>query len=173
MLQSIRDHTQGWIAGVIISILILSFALWGIHSYFVGGSVSNNVAEVNGNEITRGQLNLAYERLRRQLQASSYEFPSNAETGLKDRALESLINIQVLEQASLKQHYRISPAQVNNFLESMPEFQVDGQFSVSRFQQILATTLYSANDFLDLIRTSLLIDQPQFGYDIYFILTAL
>lgn len=166
MLQSIRDHTQGWIAGVIISILILSFALWGVHSYLEGGSTNPAVASVNGVEITKGQLSVAYERLRRQLQMqnnSNYEFPEQAEAKLKDQALQTLINIQVLDQASLAQNYRISMGQIDSFLENMPEFQVNGQFSIARFQKLLETTMFNANDFLELIKSSLLIDQPRLG----------
>lgn len=166
MLQNIRDHTQGWIAGIIISLLILSFALWGIHSYFVGAATSNVVAKVNGVEITKGQLAVTYERLRRQLQiqfSSNYELPPGAEASLKERALQSLINIQVLKQASIDQDYRISARQIDNFLESMPEFQVNGQFSLNRLQQILSTTLFTLTDFLDLLKTTLLIDQPRLG----------
>lgn len=167
MLQSIRDRTQGWIAGIIISLLILSFALWGIHSYFMGGAVNAAVAEVDGVEITKGQLAVAYERLRRQLQAqlnSDAELGNvNQDAGLKDRALQALINIQVLKQASIKQDYYISPVQVDAYLESMPEFQVNGQFSLVRFQQALSTTMYTPIEFLELIKTSLLIDQPRLG----------
>lgn len=166
MLQSIRDRTQGWIAGIIISLLILSFALWGIHSYFIGGSANTTVAEVNGVEITKGQLAVAYERLRRQMQSqfgSNNELPGNVDAGLKDRALQALVNIQVLKQSSLKQNYYISSAQVDSFLENMAEFQVNGQFSITRFQQALATTMYTPSEFLELIKTSLLIDQPRLG----------
>lgn len=166
MLQSIRDRTQGWIAGIIISLLILSFALWGIHSYFMSASVNTAVAEVNGVEITKGQLAVAYERLRRQMQSqfgSNADLPMSAETGLKGRALQALVNIQVLKQASLKQNYLISRGQVDSFLENMPEFQINGQFSVSRFQQALSTTMYTPSEFLELIKTSLLIDQPRLG----------
>lgn len=166
MLQSIRDHTQGWIAGIIISLLILSFGLWGIHSYFIGNGVTTSVAEVNGVAISKNELGTAYERMRRQLQmqfSSSYELPPSAEAGLKDRALQALINIQVLKQGSLSQNFRISEQQVDQLLESMPEFQANGQFSLAKFNQVIATTLYTASDFLDLIRTSLLIDQPRLG----------
>src|SRR5436190_15041147 len=91
MLQSIRDRTQGWIAGIIISLLILSFALWGVHSYFMGGAVNTTVAEVDGTEITKGQLAVAYERLRRQVQTqlnSNDQINANTDAGLKDRALQ-------------------------------------------------------------------------------------
>lgn len=166
MLQSIREHTQGWIAGTIISIIILSFALWGIHSYFVGGTNNTVVAEVNGVEITREQLTVAYDRLRRQVQAqtgSSSALLAKDEAALKDRALQALINIELLKQASTAQGFQISNRQIDNYLQSMPEFQVDGQFSVDRFQEILSSTLLSTSEFLDLIKTSLLIDQPKLG----------
>jgi peptidyl-prolyl cis-trans isomerase D len=165
MLQSIRDRTQGWIAGVIISLVILSFALWGIHSYIAGAGNTDVIAKVNGTEISKRQLAAAFERLRRQVQMNTGTgtVPDNLDVDLKRRALDALINIQVLKQASLAQNYRISPRQVEGYLESMPEFQVNGQFSASRFQQLLAATLYSVGDFLDLIGTTLLIDQPRLG----------
>ncbi|OGT43860.1 MAG: hypothetical protein A3F42_07680 [Gammaproteobacteria bacterium RIFCSPHIGHO2_12_FULL_37_34] len=165
MLQSIREHTQGWIAGVIILVIILSFALLGIHSYFIGTPSSNVVAEVNGVEITREQLTVAYERLRRQVQAQygSNNPTTKDESTLKNRALHALIDIEVLKQASVAEGFRISDRQIDNYLQSMPEFQVDGQFSIERFQEILSSTLLSTSEFLDLIKTSLLIDQPRLG----------
>lgn len=166
MLQTIREQTQGWIAGTIISIIILTFALWGIHSYFVGGGNNSVVAEVNGAEITKEQLAVAYERLRRQVQiqyGSNNPVTAKDETALKERALQALVDIEVLKQSSTKQGYRISDRQIDNYLQSMPEFQVDGRFSLDRFQEILSSTLLSTSEFLELIKTSLLIDQPKLG----------
>lgn len=165
MLQTIRERTQGWIAGVIISIIILSFALWGIHSYFVSGGNNTNVAEVNGVDISREQLNMAFERLRRQVQA---QYGSNNpaikdESLLKSKALQNLIEIEVLKQASIKQGFQVFDRQIDSYLQGMPEFQVDGRFSVERFQQILSATMLNTGEFLEIIRTSLLIDQPKLG----------
>ena len=166
MLQSIRDQTQGWIAGVIISLLIVSFALWGIHSYFVGGGNTNIIAKVNGVDITKGQLAETYDRMRRQLQMqlnSTSELSEKIESDLKKQALQSLITLQVLKQASLHQDYRLSVNQLDDYLEHIPDFQANGQFSISRFKQILATTMLSVEDFLEMVKTSLLIDQPRLG----------
>ncbi len=166
MLQTIREHTQGWIAGAIISVIILTFALWGIHSYFVGGAANTNVAEVNGVEITKEQLAVTYERIRRQTQVQygpNHPFTAKDELALKSRALQALIEIETLKQASYRQGFRIYDRQIDNYLQSMPEFQVDGQFSVERFQGILSSTMLSTGEFLDLIKTSLLIDQPRLG----------
>jgi len=166
MLQTIREHTQGWIAGIIISLIILTFALWGIHSYLVSNGSSRIVAEVNGVEISKEQLAVAYERLRRQAQVQ-YGADGNAllkdETTLKSRALNALVETEALKQVSISQGFLISDSQIDNYLQNMPQFQVDGQFSVERFQEILSSTLLSTSDFLDLIKTSLLIDQPKLG----------
>lgn len=166
MLQTIREHTQGWIAGTIVTIIILTFALWGIHSYFVGGANNSVVAEVNGIEITKEQLTVAYERLRRQMiiqYGANNPVATKDDTSLKDRALEALIDVEVLEQASTSQGFRISNQQIDNYLQSMPQFQVNGQFSIERFQEILSYTLMSTSQFLNLIKTNLLIDQPKLG----------
>lgn len=166
MLQSIRDRTQGWIAGVIISLVILSFALWGIHSYMVGSTNTSTIAKVNGVAVTKTQLNATYERLRRQMQNNANSgsgLSGSAEAQLKQNAFQYLISMEVLKQASIDAHYHITSSQVDNFLENMPAFQVNGQFSMERFNQILALTLYSPGEFLDEIKTTLLIDQPKLG----------
>ena len=166
MLQTIREHTQGWIAGIIISLIIISFALWGVHSYFVGGASNDSaVATVNGNDITKGQLSASYERLRRQAEArfGTTNPMANNEALLKSRALQNLINFEVLKEAAISQGFHVSDLQVDAFLQGMPEFQVDGQFSLERFQETLASSMLSVNEFLSLIKTSLLIDQPKLG----------
>ncbi len=166
MLQTIREHTQGWIAGTIISIIILTFALWGIHSYFIGFGGNVNVAEVNGIDISKEQLAVAYERLRRQVQiqyGSNNPITTKNESALKGRALQSLVDIEVQKQASLSQGYRVFDRQIDHYLQSMPEFQINGQFSLARFQEILSTSLLSTSEFLELIKTSLLINQSKLG----------
>lgn len=164
MLQTIRDYTHGWIAGFILSLIILSFALWGIHSYFVSAGNNNVVAVVNGIDVSKEQLTVAYERLRRQMQ-SQYGSGSIAkdDSSLKTRALNGLIELEVLKQASLSQKFGVSDMQIDNYMQSMPEFQVDGRFSLERFHEILSSTMLSISEFLDIIRTGLLIDQPRLG----------
>ncbi len=162
MLQTIRDYTQGWIAGIIISLIILSFALWGIHSYFTGSGPNNIIAVVNGVDISKEQLSSAYERMRRQMQ-TQYSDSAKFDDSLKTRALKGLIEVEILKQAAVDQGFGISDDQIDSYLKSMPEFQVDGQFSYDRFTEILSSTMLSISEFIDIIRTGLLIDQPRLG----------
>ncbi len=165
MLQTIREHTQGWIAGTIISIIILTFALWGIHSYFTGGGSNGIVAEVNGVDITREQITIAYERMRRQMRAQNGVDLSamGNEAAMKKHALQMLIDVEVLKHASIDEGFQISNLQLDRYLQSMPEFQVDGHFSLDRFQEALSATTISVGEFLEMMRTSMLIDQPKLG----------
>jgi len=166
MLQGIRDRTQGWIAGIIISILIVSFGLWGIHSYLISNTNTNFVAKVNGVEISKAQAHVTYERLRRQLQLQSNNVMTPyAETTLQEKSLQSLIEMQVLTQSAFSEGYRITGQQVDGFLQSLPELQVNGAFSLARFQQVLDASLFNASDFLELIHTTMLIDQPRLGIE--------
>lgn len=164
MLQSIREHTHGFIAGLIISLLILSFALWGIHSYFDGGASKDIAAKVNGTIISKRQLVVTYERLAHQTQLTTNNSEiSSVRAQLKMTALQTLIEIEALKQAAIAAHYRISSTQVDNFLENMPEFQVDGVFSLGRFKEILNGALFTPEEFLNLVKESLLIAQPRLG----------
>ncbi len=166
MLQTIRDHTQGWLAGTIVSILILMFALWGISAYFTGGGAGNLIAKVNGSAITKERFTLSYEQARRQMQnqlGPSSPMTGKQEADLKNVVLKELISIEALKQASLARNYYISSLQIDNYLQSIPEFQENGRFSLERFQQVMAASLYTANDLLDLIKTDLLIAQPKLG----------
>ncbi|MFT5549120.1 MAG: peptidyl-prolyl cis-trans isomerase D, partial [Candidatus Azotimanducaceae bacterium] len=52
MLQAIRDKTTGWIAYVIVFLICVPFALWGVNSYLGGGEVTPP-ATVDGQAISQ------------------------------------------------------------------------------------------------------------------------
>ena len=122
----------------------------------------------------KNNLAVAYERYvaKSKVNMVNTSVTAKDETALKVAHLKTLIDIEVFKQASTAQGFRISDRQIDNYLQSMPEFQVDGQFSVERFQEILSSTMLSTSEFLELIKTSLLIDQPKLGIDFHFICIA-
>ena len=66
MLQNIRDNSQGWIAKTIIGVIVV-LALTGFDAIFNAASNAQNAAEVNGEEISRYDLDQAMNMQRRQL----------------------------------------------------------------------------------------------------------
>ena len=157
MLQNIHEKIQGWFATTILSIIVISFALFGIQSYIGNGQAKDVVAKVNGIEITAQQLTNAYDHLRQGALNPA------AQAKLKQLALQNLITTQVLTSAAIKQGYYISPAQLDDVLMQLPDFQVDGKFSPTRFQQILDALGYSQQQLLAQLQHSLLINQMQSG----------
>ena len=59
MLGAIRRKSKGWVAYLIIGLIVIPFALFGIQDY-VSGSSNNSIASVDGEDI---DLNLYYQEL--------------------------------------------------------------------------------------------------------------
>jgi len=66
MLQTMRQSTQSTAAKVIIGLIVLSFAAFGLETLLPGGA-GTSVAEVNGEEITPFALQEAITQQKRQL----------------------------------------------------------------------------------------------------------
>ncbi len=166
MLQTIRDKVQGWIAGTIVTILALTFALWGIESYLNRGGGTSGVAKVNGALITPQQLDSAYQRLRQNLVSQNPNAAALApseQAKLKQQALQQLISTEVLSKGALDAGFRISPAQIDAVVMQMPAFQDNGHFSPERFARVLDMLSYSQNQFVTDLEKSLLVTQAQMG----------
>ena len=73
MLERIREGSQGATAKVILTLVILSFALAGIGSY-LGQPTETPVATVNGKEISQMSFARAYENERSRLEQQFGEY---------------------------------------------------------------------------------------------------
>ena len=96
MLATIRDKATGWIAGVIVGLLIISFAFWGV-SFYSGQSAELNVAQVNGNDISFQSFQRSYSQLRKQMQSVMGDVLSLEEESLiKDQTINKLIDLLIV-----------------------------------------------------------------------------
>src|SRR3569832_1920084 len=68
MLEFIRARAQGWFAWAIVILLIIPFALWGVHEY-MSPEVKVNVAVVGGKDIPATEFQQTYQQQRARLQA--------------------------------------------------------------------------------------------------------
>ena len=156
MLQAIREKTSGWIAYLIIALISVPFALWGINSY-LGGGAEKPAAIVNGDEITPRQLDAAYARYREQL-ASIFggRIPTalNDENALKEQALTQLIEQKVLTNYIKDKGYRIGDKKLFEIIQAMQVFQQNGKFNREVYQQQLASQGYPPAYFEQELRQS-------------------
>lgn len=136
MLLEIRDKVTGWLAYIIIILISIPFALWGIQQYFGGGG-SDVVAVVNGQEISSRALDREYASYRQQLQAAfggSLPAPLNNDALLKQQVLDRMIEQEVLAQLSRREGYRIGDEQLGAMIRGMQEFQQGGQFEKATYE---------------------------------------
>lgn len=161
MLQNIRDNIQGTAAKVIIGIIVIPFAFFGIDSLF-SGSAQPPAAVVNGEKISEQSLLQAIALQKRRLigmMGDSVDPAMLDDNVLRGPALNTLIKQQLLLQAADEANAVISDAQLNAVIVGMPQFQEDGRFSQQRYQQVLRLQGYSSSFFKDLLRSDLIIQQ--------------
>ncbi len=136
MLHFIRERAQGWIAWVIVGLLIVPFALWGINEYFgTGGRLV--AATVNDTDISEREFQQAFfEQRNRMQQMLGGQYDAQLfDPQLKKRALEELVDRELLRQHANETGYRVSTAAVVRTIRSIDAFREDGVFSSDVYQQ--------------------------------------
>lgn len=167
MLQNIRDNSQGWIAKTIIGIIVALMAFTGIEAIFQASTnTKQDVAKVNGEEITQTELSQAVDMQRRQLmQQLGKDFDASLldEKLLRDAALKGLIDRKLLLQGAADSKFGFSEAALDQVILQTPEFQVDGKFSAERFDQVIRQLGYSRLQFRQMLTQEMLIGQVRAG----------
>ncbi|MGE0385927.1 MAG: SurA N-terminal domain-containing protein [Gammaproteobacteria bacterium] len=165
MLQTIRDRAQGWFATVVIAIIIVPFALWGIQQY-IEAAANVVVAEVDGAELDLKQYDQAYEQYRRQLQAATggqIDFSKIDQDVLKTAVVKQMVQEELLRQAATRANMRIGDEQVRAFIRAFEPFQRDGAFARDLYEQLLAREGLRPAGFEARMREEMLGDQLRQG----------
>lgn len=165
MLQKIRGLTQGWFAWVLIIGLAFVFTLWGISGYLMSDPNQAAVATVGDQEVTQQDVRRVYERLVMQSQGAQLmagiQNPKIDEKLIQGQALQQVIMESLLTQIAHDQGFIMSREQVDSLLRSMPQFQVDGKFSVETYEKMIRQLNYTPEQFRQTVQEEMLITQVQ------------
>ena len=140
MLQAMREKVMGGLGWFIIGLIIITFALFGLGSYLQDKSQAY-AAVVNDVEITNRELQQVYQQQRAQMEQMMGDAFNPAlidEKMLRQRALNSLIQKNLLLQEAQAQGISISDQLLAARIHAIPALQVDGKFSEQRYQDLLA-----------------------------------
>lgn len=166
MLQSIRDRATGWIAWVIIGLISIPFALWGINQYF-GPEPYVYVAEVNGVKITQGELTRGIQNQRermRQMFGKSFRPEMFNEAIMKQQVLDQLIDRELLAQAAVAAGLRVGDAELSARIRGTDIFKEEGgAFSQSRYERLVGGAGLSTKGYEAQERRSVLMQQLRTG----------
>lgn len=161
MLQAIRDRVTGWIAWVIVGLIAVVFALWGIDSY-LRNEAKVFAATVNGVEIPVAEYRFAkQQQVQRMRNMLGGQFDANlASTAeFKSAVLNRLIEEELIVQAATAAGMSISDAFLAARIHGIPDFQEDGEFSTERYQRLLAQQGLNPQRFEQQFRRALLVNQ--------------
>lgn len=161
MLEAIRMHAKGWIAKVILALVAVTFALFGVDSYMSGDQRGGLVAEV-------GKVGISREELSREIQAQSDRMrealgpafdPSVTETlAFRKEVLDSLVERKALLQDAQKLKFLAPDAYIASVLSQIPAFQQDGKFSQPRYEAALRQNGRSAAQFENELRQAFMLE---------------
>ena len=163
MLQSMRQGAQSTTAKIIIGLIVLSFAAFGLETLLPGGA-GTSVAEVNGEEISPFVLQEAITQQKRQLISILGEDIDPAlldDERLQPRALESLIQRALLLQTASKLSLVASDAQIGKSITTIDAFQLNGSFSPEAYKSVLANAGYTPERFRRMQAEDIVLTQLQ------------
>ncbi|MCN4143672.1 MAG: peptidyl-prolyl cis-trans isomerase [Thiohalomonas sp.] len=151
ILHSIRERTTGWFAWLIVFLISIPFALWGINSY-ITPDANPAVANVGDYKVTVQEFQNA-------VQNESKEYKGQINDALiKQIVLEKLINNRALINFLNHSGMTISKKQIDYQIRNDANFQLDGKFSEELYNRYLPSA-YSKSNHRNSVATQLLIEQ--------------
>ncbi|MDD9885415.1 MAG: SurA N-terminal domain-containing protein [Gammaproteobacteria bacterium] len=165
MLTQIRERATGWLAWVIVILISIPFALWGIQSYFENPA-DLPVATVNGEEIP---LYSYYNELSRRRQALLAEAGGNVNPAslesqaMREEVMDSMISNRLIGQYVRESDYYLSDARLKQRIESNPAFLQDGRFDPDLYRILLRNNGYNPQTYEALERESATVEQLSVG----------
>jgi len=138
MFDFVRNNKR--VVQVLLALIVLPFAFWGIESFQRGAGIAQDVAEVGGQKITLQDFAQAQrdqqERLRSLL-------GRNVDPALLDTAeqraelLDGMIQQRLLARHAAKSNLVVTDLQLREIITGLPAFQENGKFSKARYDALL------------------------------------
>lgn len=160
-------HENKRLVQIILALIILPFALWGVSSYDKSGNSADVIATVNGTKISQKEFENALrqqqDRMRQQLganfDASMLENPQ-----MKRAVLDNLVSQHLLVERAKSAGLTVPDEQVAQAIAGIEAFQVDGKFDKKRYETVLANQNLSPLTFEASVHDDLLGQQMQDAY---------
>jgi peptidyl-prolyl cis-trans isomerase D len=160
LMQKIRNWATGWIAGAIMGLIIITFAVWGIN--FADGGSEPVVASVNGEDIKLRQFQQAYSNFREQMQKYTGKSLAPAEEEiLKKQTLDKLIQDEVINQAAVDSGLQISNATIRKTVRDIDVFRGENGFDRAIYERSVMQLGMTSTAFEHQLRLELMANQLQ------------
>jgi peptidyl-prolyl cis-trans isomerase D len=165
MLEAMRRGVANILAKILLGLLIVAFAVWGIGDYIVRGPTGGGaLATVGKTEITVSEFQQAYKD---EMQSIASKLgraltPEQAQVlGVPPRTLARLIGTAAIDLHANNLGVTIADPLVASIIKADPRFQgIGGEFDRTKFRQILSQRGYrSEEEYIRASRRDLLREQ--------------
>ena len=161
MLEAIRERGQGLFAKIILGLITIPFALWGVESYLqFGGEVV--VAKVGDDKVTREEfIDALKERQDRIRQAMGVDAGDSPE--VRQMVVDELIARKVLLGHAREEGLIATDEVLAAVIAQEPEFQEGGRFSQKKYELALRRLNLSPQAFEQRLRQDVVFQQMSAG----------
>ncbi len=156
MFEAVRGNKR--IAQVIIVLISLTFALWGVDSYISDRTTTSEVASVGDSKISAFQFEQAMREQQDRVRAANEGQVDAAtfNTPLFRRAvLENLVNQRLLALYAVENGLSVPDGQLRETIAGIASFQENGQFSMKKYEAQLRGQGMSELGFQERLRSEL------------------
>ncbi|MFO1305296.1 MAG: SurA N-terminal domain-containing protein [Burkholderiales bacterium] len=140
MFDLVAKHKR--IAQVILFLIMVPFAFFGVDYYFRGTGPQDAVASVGGEKITQAEFADAMreqtDQMRRQM-GRNFDPRMFDSPEVRFAVLDNLVNQKLLANKARDEKFRVSDSQLQQFIMAAPVFQENGQFSRDRYNMWLVS----------------------------------
>ena len=164
MLGNLREKILSWGAKILLGLLIVSFALWGIGDYTTGNlGKDETVATIGEREISsrelKTQVDLSILRMR-QVLGQELTNEQAISLGIVDQTLKGIVQETLLSEGAGEAGLMVGDESLGIAIRNDRQFKNrDGRFDRSIFQQALNRSGLNENSFAELYRKELLQEQ--------------
>ena len=155
MLEYIRTTAKTWVAKVILALITIPFALWGVESYIRTSPGQDSIATVGDEKVSTQEFNDA---VRNQLEQFRQQFGGSIDASIMDSpemrksVLDQLVDQHLLTTAMHEAGLTVSDVKLKERIGNEPTFQENGHFSNTRYENFLKSQGYNAARFEGTLR---------------------
>lgn len=160
MLRLMRDYATSWLIKLLLGAIVIVFIFWGVGSF--RERRASRVALVNGHPVPVADFNRTYNNL---IEQYRQRFGNNLTDemlkmfGVRNQALESVVNQELLLQEAEKLNFRVSESELAEAIRQIPAFQQAGSFDVRRYNAVLTRLRLSPEEFEAFQQEAMVIDR--------------
>src|SRR5476651_1798834 len=160
MFEYVRNHQK--LIQIMLALIMVPFAFFGIDSYVRSGNDSRTVATVGGTKISQAEFDQARASQQQRMQqmfGKSYD-PEKFDTPETREALvNSLVERNLVVAEAARGNLTVGNADLRDTMMGFPAFQEAGKFSMARFEGYARSQGMSTGQFDALVRSDLTLRQ--------------